>query len=457
MKKRITKHYVLPEIVVRGKKPQRYIMKPEDQLDFIGALTGGLFSFFSPTQVTRKVYDVSKSIKNKEGIDKIGRSLFQTNSGIVTKKFEREHPVGAAITNLIGDVAIPAGLFGTAKGINYLARMDMPRFGHTPTTKYQFAPGYAGMGGGPIKESLPEALVKKGWKLSDDGARISPEGQRFVKNSEGKWQSENSIAESQKAAAQHKKNIVDPQISKQKQQKDLQKAIKEFEDAGIFGFRTQEWQSFRKGFKTTDADVKEYESHVPEYLKIFKNLRRKGLLSDSKGHWEGNVNGEMVPVNARQYIIANHKNFTDNGWIFDSLNRGTAMFPKTALEIQENGGLSAANWATNSKDQLGVFSHQRNDGPVLRGLVSTKSKPDRIVPVRYAHEANTESYKGLTEFEGPVGLSDNDNIKGLWRVYGPDMQVKAIDGNTGLFDKAIKNPLSGIIPPVILGYITNNN
>ena len=26
-----------------------------------------------------------------------------------------------------------------------------------------------------------------------------------------------------------------------------------------------------------------------------------------------------------------------------------------------------------------------------------------------------------------------------------------------VFDKAIKNPLSGIIPPVILGYITNNN
>jgi len=32
------------------------------------------------------------------------------------------------------------------------------------------------MGGSPIKESLPEALAKKGWKLSDDGARISPEG-----------------------------------------------------------------------------------------------------------------------------------------------------------------------------------------------------------------------------------------------------------------------------------------
>jgi hypothetical protein len=111
-------------------------MKPEDQLDFIGSLTGGLFSFFSPTQVARKIYDVSKSIKKKEGIDKIGKALFQTNSGIVTKKFEREHPIGAAITNLVGDVVIPAGLFGTAKSINYLARMDMPRFGYAPTTKY---------------------------------------------------------------------------------------------------------------------------------------------------------------------------------------------------------------------------------------------------------------------------------------------------------------------------------
>lgn len=95
-----------------------------------------MLSFFSPTQVARKVYDVSKSIKNKEGIDKVGKALFQTNSGIVTKKFEKEHPISAAITNLVGDVAIPAGLLGTAKEINYLARMDMPRFGYVPTTKY---------------------------------------------------------------------------------------------------------------------------------------------------------------------------------------------------------------------------------------------------------------------------------------------------------------------------------
>jgi hypothetical protein len=33
----------------------------------------------------------------------------------------------------------------------------------------------------------------------------------------------------------------------------------------------------RKGFKTTSADVAEYESHMPEYYKIFKDLKKDGL------------------------------------------------------------------------------------------------------------------------------------------------------------------------------------
>jgi len=44
-----------------------------------------------------------------------------------------------------------------------------------------------------------------------------------------------------------------------------------------------------------------------------------------------------------------------------------------------------------------------------------------------------------------------------WTIHGPDMQIKAVDGNNGLFSIVIKNPLSGIIPPALLGIYYYNN
>ena len=50
-----------------------------------------------------------------------------------------------------------------------------------------------------------------------------------------------------------------------------------------------------------------------------------------------------------------------------------------------------------------------------------------------------------------------ESATGNWRIYGPNEQIKAIDGNNGLFSKAIKNPLSGVIPPALLGIYYYNN
>ena len=306
-----------------------------------------------------------------------------------------------------------------------------------------------------MNEVLPDTLKSKGWKTASDGAFVNPQGRRFIRH-EGKLTAEDSVknikeAASRKATQTAAKKAVD------KQKRKIKEAINGFEDNHIPGFSVREWKTMRKGFKTTNADVAEYESHIPEYFEIFKDLKKKGLLKETKDGWFGNVGGIMTKVNPRQYIIANHPNFISNGWVFDPINRGTAMFPKTSIKIQENGGLGAANWGTNSNEQLSVFSHQRNDGPTLRGIVSTRNKPDRIIPVKHAHEQRMERYNGITEFDGPVGLVDNDKIKGNWRIYGPDMRIKAIDGNNGLFSKTIKNPLSGIIPPALLGIYYYNN
>lgn len=418
--------------------------------DLITAAIGPL-NIASPGQHIGAVRDANSQRKdeNTTWIGNYFRSLMRGNSGWVTSEYTKEHPLISLAGNIGGD----ALTLGGPKAIQYLTKMDMPRYGFTPTTNYYFKPGHIGINGIPVGKrlELSPALKEKGWTLSDDEtALVNPQGQRFIRNSEGKLQSETSLKETMK----NKTIQEDKQkqlLLKKKQQRNLQKIIQNFEDVGVFGFRTKEWNAFRKGFKTTESDIEEYESHVPEYYEIFENLVKKGLLSNKSGQWKGNINGEMVPVNARQYIISNHPNFINNGWKYDPTNRGTAMFPKTAIKIQNNGGIDAANWGTNSNEQLGVFSRQRDNGPILRGLVSTRNNPDRVVPVKHAHEARMEKFKGITEFEGPVGLSNNNNIKGNWRIYGPDMQIKAIDGNNGLFSKVIKNPLSGIIPPILLG------
>lgn len=306
-----------------------------------------------------------------------------------------------------------------------------------------------------MNEVLPDTLKSKGWKTASDGAFINPQGRRFIRH-EGKLTAEDSVKNIKEAASREASQTAAKKAA-DKQKREIKKAIDGFEDNHIPGFSVREWKTMRKGFKTTSADVAEYESHIPEYYKIFKDLKENGLLKKTKEGWFGNVEGIMVKVNPRQYIIANHPNFINNGWKFDPVNRGTAMFPETGIKIQGNGGLGAANWGTNSNEQLSVFSHQRDDGPTLRGIVSTRNKPDRIVPVKHAHEARMEKYNGITEFDRPVGLVDNDNIKGNWRIYGPDMQIKAIDGNNGLFSKVIKNPLNGIIPPALLGIYYYNN
>ena len=309
-----------------------------------------------------------------------------------------------------------------------------------------------------IKKANPliDKLKSKGWKETADGALIDPNSKRRFVFYEGKLTAEDSVKNIKEAANREAAQTTAKKAA-DKQKRKIKEAINGFEDNHIPGFSVREWKTIRKGFKTTNADIAEYKSHIPEYFEIFKDLKKKGLLKETKDGWFGNVGGIMTKVNPRQYIIANHPNFTGNGWVFDPVNRGTAMLPKTSIKIQENGGLDAANWGTNSNEQLSVFSHQRDDGPTLRGIVSTRNKPDRIVPVKHAHEQRMERYNGITEFDRPVGLVDNDKIKGNWRIYGPDMQIKAIDGNNGLFSKTIKNPLSGIIPPALLGIYYYNN
>ena len=350
---------------------------------------------------------------------------------------------------------------GLGKARTFLGSPATGKWTQFGNKEYRFEPGkmFEGL---PINrvESRP-ALPKWAennplWAPTEDGALVNTKtGQRFVLNPEGKWQSETSLNITNNEMAKKAAKEAAKEAEIRKSRKAINNIISNFEKNKITGFSTDEWKAFRNGFKTTDADIKEYESHLQEYYEIFEELKRTGQLSNKNGKWEGLVNGKMVPVNARQYIRAHSKNFIDNGWKYDGFDRGTAMEPEVAEIIQDNGGLGATNWTTNNNTQLSIFSQERDNGPILRGIVSTRSIPDRIAPAKYAHEADWEKYNGITAFDGPVGLVKHPEITGDWKLFGRDMLVKAIDGNNGLYSRIIKNPLSGIIPPVGIGYIAN--
>lgn len=456
MKKKITKHYELPEIVVRGKKPQRYIIKPEDQLDFIGSLTGGLLSFFSPTQVARKVYDVSKSIKNKEGIDKVGKALFQTNSGIVTKKFEKEHPISAAITNLVGDVAIPAGLLGTAKEINYLARMDMPRFGYVPTTKYQFAPGYAGMGGNPIwkargkfKDIYEEDLPKLRQMLD------SRQFKEFNVPGQGKVRMY-MLEDKQPIREDELITLLDkytPKRTISKEERALiakaPKYIKFLKSKGLdFSKETRLFQGRSKlGSNAPDAvtqlDVDIYHSHIPEYYQYFKEHNGKDLVYKNK-RWLGNINGEMKEVNPEDYIVSQSKAFKQGGWQYDGTNRLRAMTAREYDDIQKTGGLGLTKWTTDNRKQALIFQSEKPREKLIQSIISTfKGKPE-IIPTKYAKEAR-EVYSGA-EFSPDV---DYKGEVGNYMLFGHDVPIKSIRGNNGDFSTIYKGIYKSLIPITI--------
>jgi len=53
--------------------------------------------------------------------------------------------------------------------MDYLIAMDMARYGHTPTTRYYFKPGYLGVNGGPIGKVPKEIPLELSPSQISDG------------------------------------------------------------------------------------------------------------------------------------------------------------------------------------------------------------------------------------------------------------------------------------------------
>ena len=75
-----------------------------------------------------------------------------------------------------------------------------------------------------------------------------------------------------------------------------------------------------------------------------------------------------------------------------------------------------------------------------------------------AYEKENSAFNGITDFGGLVPYPPNNPTTwGHYRIFGPDMQVKAIKGNTGAFKGP--HPLRSLLPFIpftVAGYTINN-
>lgn len=414
------------------------------------------------------------------------------NPGIVTTAFAQENPEAAEAVNLVFDFAGP-GLASKIPGLVTKGARIMTgtpfRIGNSmyrvrpvrnrlysgvpmPFEIEKYQPGKLKPGDEVVNQFGLKGIFVKDFNLNGEMVPMVKVGDRtfvnFPKMEPNKIPEQSAAIRYQQASAITKDMNTNSNIMKEaeraarleqrKQDKPVEDIIRQFNDDGIYGFDIASWKAARAGFGgTTKKQLATYKNHIPEYYNIYQNLLKNNALKydEAKRSWMGLIEGKMVPVNPRHYIIANSPAFIKNGWKYDGITRGTAMRPANseiepqAELIQKNGGEDAANWTTDSNEQLNIFSAQREHGPILNGIVSTRSAPDRIW-YGNKHTLDVENLLGITDFADPVAIESRipgmPNPVGKWRHYGKDMRIKAIDGNTGDFLWENRHPLSYNVP-----------
>ena len=204
-------------------------------------------------------------------------------------------------------------------------------------------------------------------------------------------------------------------------------------------------------------DIKTFTSHLDEYLDIAKRVKDKTLIEKSDG-WYGLFGNTWKKVSPEDYIVSLSSSFKKSGLEWDGITRYNAL-RREAYDTMKNGK-DIANWTTTNGAQGAIFAVERNNGPLLRNVVGRDSKhAHNLLDKSQAYQEINSRLPGVTEFNGAIEYGTNPATggkhKGIWKIFGSDMRVKAIRGNNANFDMSKAHPYLRIIPPVI-GLITYN-
>lgn len=291
-----------------------------------------------------------------------------------------------------------------------------------------------------MNEALPAGWAEKGWTVAKDGA-FQFKGQRFIRKN-GKLVSEKSISD-QKAIKQTAQKI------KKASQPVGTEELAKLKKMGLEEFDPKIWFSGRKDVTSEDKAI--FMSHMPEFLDIAKKNINKTLVKKSDG-WYGQFADGWKKTSLEDYIVSLSDSFKKSGLEWDGVVRYNALRKEAYDDMIKRNGV--ANWTTTSGQQGSIFARERDNGPLLRNVVAKDSKyQHRKLDKSQAYQEQNSNLPGITTFNGAIeygtDISTGSKYKAPWKIFGKDVQVKAIRGNNGNFDMSKAHPYLGIIPPAI--------
>lgn len=329
------------------------------------------------------------------------------------------------------------------KGIDYLARMDMARYGYKPTTRYYFKPGYLGVNSSPIGK-VPEV----------------PEGYTFIKEVELSGRNGKRKVHLVKDNSTGKTKILEDITFKS----DLDWSKNWFEAAG---------RKYKDGSLTeyNDRDIKRLESHIPEYIEIEKKAKADGtwLKMPDGSTWEGDprswvqYKSEAVQKqNPEIFATGIHKeidpNYNEQLWGLPFINQSKLALARARTYVDKDSKVFPMFTKKQNTEQSYTFDAKgsywqaikdKNGGYKTTDDIVDQNSKKKLVKIDNVIDIGDHKVPADSKYYYE-GIGNNEQIPQNDIIIQPNVFRKSLIGNNGDF-KHPTNMFRGLIPLSILG------
>lgn len=481
------------EIVDQSSKETKWMRKTADALHTVGTVASGVGLIGSTIlNPVATIGALAGGITGSKGVDKAVQKYTGNNQTTWAQEFNRK--LGLRENSIIGELSNPGIWIGggigskgaslTKQGVDYLIRMDMPRYGYAPTTQYYFEPKYVGVNGVAI---AGEKIVHpaRGRNFNPIFESDLPELQKMVDNREYKIVNVPKVGEikmyypkgnkqpiredellkllsdrnssgltslpSRKEAAKIVKQIREQYakiIEKNKRETGIDWSDQNF----VMASMPDELKASTVGFDNKTPFLTRYYNNVLKVIGengIQKRLLKSGeLRKNHQRQWEGLVNGQYQRVDPTEYIkmrIANEKGLRLS---LDPISPGATNYPMNGTKNRNYGYLRRPSsspgqngYWTGIQDELGnksgMIEHYKGKG----ASVPFFRMPEYELPImRPNGMSSSNSYGGSGQSLMDMLLRKPGNIQRP--TYVSDPNGSGMPFNEYNFGPNVPNPKS---------------
>lgn len=435
------------------KKRTKHIRKVADTAHMIGTLaTGAGAAGLLLTNPVTTLGAIAGGIAGEKAVDYgLGKLADVTGSKVrswkdLTDKYLGWSPTLQMFTNPGTIIGGGIGAKGAQLGkgaMDYLIAMDMARYGHTPTTRYYFKPGYLGINGGAIGK-IPEV----------------PEGYTFIKEVELSGKNGKRKVHLVRDNSSGKTKILEDIAFKS----DLDWSKNWFEAAG---------RKYKDGSPTeyTDKDIKKLESHIPEYIEIERKAKADGtwLKMPDGSTWEGDprswvqYKSEAVQKqNPEIFATGIHKeidpNYNEQLWGLPFINQSKLALARARTYVNEDSKVfpmftkkqdAKQSYTFNAEGSYWQAIKDKNGGYKTTDDIVDQNSKKKLIKINNVIDIGDHKVPTNSKYYYE-GIGNNEQIPQNDIVIQPNVFRKSLIGNNGDF-KHPTNMFRGLIPLSILG------